>query len=74
MIVWTTPGFVFFTCPSEGNWEKGGKVKKPLVLSLSLVLGWCREGRLAGATAHHLKPPGADSPGSRLRCALGPRR
>ena len=37
MIVWTTPGFVFFTCPSEGNWEKGGKAPKPLVLTLSIA-------------------------------------
>ena len=36
MIVWTTPAFVFFTCPSEGNWEKGGKAPKPLVLTLSI--------------------------------------
>lgn len=36
MIVWTTPDFVFFTCPSEGNWEKSNKAKKPPVLTLSL--------------------------------------
>ena len=36
MIVWTTPQFVFFTCPSEGNWEKNSKAKKPPVLTLSL--------------------------------------
>ena len=36
MIVWTTPAFVFFACPSEGNWEKGGKASKPLVLTLSI--------------------------------------
>ena len=22
MIVWTTPEFIFFTCPSPDNWEK----------------------------------------------------
>lgn len=37
MIVWTTPQFVFFTCPSAGNWEKGSKAKKPPVLSLMLA-------------------------------------
>jgi len=36
MVVWTTPNFVFFTCPAEGNWTKGGKTKKPPVLQLSL--------------------------------------
>eukprot|EP00965_Chrysotila_dentata_P068919 2277574-Pleurochrysis_carterae.AAC.2 len=31
MIAWTTPNFVFFTCPSPENWEKGHKAPKPKV-------------------------------------------
>jgi len=36
MIAWTTPEFVFFTCPSKEHWEKGKKGEKPRVLQLSV--------------------------------------
>mmetsp|Transcript_41497 Transcript_41497/g.91172 ORF Transcript_41497/g.91172 Transcript_41497/m.91172 type:complete len:515 (+) Transcript_41497:136-1680(+) len=36
MIAWTTPNFVFFTCPSPENWEKGHKAPKPKVLKLCI--------------------------------------
>jgi len=36
MIAWTTPEFVFFTCPSPDNWEKGRKAEKPRILQLSV--------------------------------------
>ena len=36
MIAWTTPDFVFFTCPSTKNWEKGTKEPKPPVLKLGV--------------------------------------
>merc|ERR1712224_902839 len=39
MIVWTTPDFVFFTCPAEGNWSKGSKEPKPAVLKLVVSKG-----------------------------------
>jgi len=35
MIVWTTPEFVFFTCPSAENWAKG-RAEKPKVLKLDV--------------------------------------
>lgn len=35
MIVWTTPDFVFFTCPADGNWTKT-KASKPAVLKLDM--------------------------------------
>merc|ERR1719399_1291484 len=40
MIVWTTPEFVFFSCPSESHWGKaevGKKRKKPAVLQLAVA-------------------------------------
>ena len=39
MIVWTTPDFVFFTCPAEGNWSKGINEPKPAVLKLVVSKG-----------------------------------
>jgi len=36
MIVWTTPEFVFFVCPSQENWTKGTKAAKPKVLKLDV--------------------------------------
>ena len=42
MLVWTTPEFVFFTCPSEehwdGSWKTTSKQPKPAVLQLHLSL------------------------------------
>ena len=36
MIAWTTPEFVFLTCPNARNWQKGVKEPKPAVLKLSI--------------------------------------
>ena len=36
MIAWTTPEFVFLTCPNAKNWQKGVKEPKPAVLKLSI--------------------------------------
>lgn len=37
MVVWTTPEFVFFSCPSEGHWTSGAKTGgKPAVLKLDV--------------------------------------
>eukprot|EP00966_Prymnesium_polylepis_P076486 1773072-Prymnesium_polylepis.1 len=56
MIAWTTPEFVFFSCPGREHWEKGKKKgEKPRVLQLSV----CDEdkGKLALVTL----PGDADS-------------
>ena len=36
MIAWSTPEFVFFTCPARDNWRKGTKHPKPAVLKLAI--------------------------------------